>query len=354
MTKGKYFITLQILDRLPIFPAEIMRMIRITRLGNASHSNSKEIEMRDKRIKLVYFTLGGSQAKQISLDWKRILLLGSTLVVGLCLVTALVLGGFTKALHSAKVSHYAKANVQLKHQLDAIDEKVQRLNEKMRWIEDNEKDLCVFVDMEPLAGDFRGVGTGGYARNRNRYETTSALDADVRQEALAIHDLLGELQRRMDLSMQTREAISEKYHKNMEGFKTFPSIWPLAGGRITDKFGPRIHPITGKPDDHPGIDISAPRGTDVWATADGVVVQTQNKYVPNRGYGRFIDIDHGNGYTTRYAHLKKIQVKVGQKVKRGQQVIGKVGDTGMATGPHLHYEVINHNNPKNPWEHMLD
>lgn len=343
------------LDRLPKFPAIIMKKHNATRLENASSSNSEEIEMRDKRIKLIYFSLGGSRAKEFSFEWKRMLLFATTSVVGLSIVTAIILGGFTKVLHSYQVSHLSKANSQLSDQLSTMDEKVRHLDQKMRLIEENEKDLAVFVDMEPLPSDFRGVGTGGYARNTYRYEKTSALDADIRQEALKVHEILEVLRRRMDLSIQNREAITKKYHENMEGFKRFPSIWPLAGGRITDKFGPRIHPLTGKPDNHPGIDISSPRGADIWATADGVVVRAKKKYIPNRGYGKYVDINHGHGndYLTRYAHLSKVLVKVGQKVTRGQ-VIGKVGDTGMATGPHLHYEVIEHNNPKDPWEHMLD
>ena len=113
-----------------------------------------------------------------------------------------------------------------------------------------------------------------------------------------------------------------------------PSIWPVEG-ESTDSFGVRGNPFGGGGAEfHPGQDIAAPRGTPVLAPADGRVVQAgwQN------GYGQTVVIDHGNGLTTRYGHLSKIEVYQGQEVKRGGE-LGQVGSTGRSTGPHLHYEV---------------
>jgi murein DD-endopeptidase MepM/ murein hydrolase activator NlpD len=354
LTKGKYFITLHPLDRLPQFPAIIMRKQEATRLQNASQDNSKEIEMRNKRIKLIYFSLGGSQLKQFSFDWRKILIFSVTAVAGVCLLAALILGGFTKVLHNSKIIRLSKANEQLRTQLTEFDASVRQLNDKMRQIEEEEKDYLVFLEMPQINEGMRGVGTGGHALNTSWDKATTALDTDLRQEASAIHDLLVQLTKRMDLSMQMRDEIQKRFHEKDEKLKLFPSIWPVAGRRITDGFGHRTHPLTGKPDDHPGTDISSPRGADVWAAADGVVARTVVKnYTPNKGYGRFIDIAHGDEYITRYAHLSKVLVKPGDKVKRGE-VIGKVGDTGGTTGPHLHYEVFQNNENKNPWDYMLD
>jgi murein DD-endopeptidase MepM/ murein hydrolase activator NlpD len=355
LTNGNYFITLRSLDRLPIVPAVIMRKQEATRLQqqNASQNSSKEIEMRDKRIKLIYFSLGGSRAKQISVDGKRILLLGSFAVLVLCLLAALILGGFTRVLHDYQKSRLTKANKQLKDQLVAIDEVVKNLDKKMKLLEEKEKDYCVFLEMPQINDDVRKVGTGGYARNMNQIQATSALDTDVRQEALAIHSILDQLTKRMNLSIQMRDEIERKFHEKEEDLKAFPSIWPVNGRRITDGFGPRIHPLTGKPDDHQGIDISAPRGTDVWATADGVVELAQNRYIPNKSYGKYVKINHGNDFCTLYGHLDKILVNEGQKITRGQ-VIGKVGTTGCSTAPHLHYEVIQDEKKTNPVYHMID
>lgn len=127
---------------------------------------------------------------------------------------------------------------------------------------------------------------------------------------------------------------------------TMPSIWPVRG-QITAGFGQRMDPFSGEGAFHAGVDISAPYGTGVEAAAEGIVFQAS----PESGYGNEILIDHGYGITTKYGHLSKIYVLVGEVVKRGQ-FIGAVGMTGKATGPHLHYEVIVHDTPVNPTKYL--
>jgi murein DD-endopeptidase MepM/ murein hydrolase activator NlpD len=102
---------------------------------------------------------------------------------------------------------------------------------------------------------------------------------------------------------------------------------------------------------HDGVDFPARKGTEVLATADGTVKVAKKLYTPNKSYGREIVIDHGDGYETRYAHLSKVKVHKGQKVSRWE-VIGEVGQTGRATGDHLHYEVILSGKRQNP-EHYI-
>ena len=121
-----------------------------------------------------------------------------------------------------------------------------------------------------------------------------------------------------------------------------PSIWPVHGA-VSAGFGERIDPLNGEGAFHSGMDIAAPTGTEVMASADGMVLSAG----PEAGYGNAILLDHGNGMTTKYGHLSEVDVVVGQEVKRGQ-VIGEVGSTGRTTGPHLHYEVHIHDAPVNP------
>lgn len=121
-----------------------------------------------------------------------------------------------------------------------------------------------------------------------------------------------------------------------------PSIWPVRGP-ITAGFGQRMDPFSGEGAFHAGLDISAPYGTDVEAAAEGLVFYAG----PDQGYGNEILIDHGYGIKTKYGHLSQISVVVGQEVKRGE-VIGAVGTSGKATGPHLHYEVLVQETPVNP------
>lgn len=125
-----------------------------------------------------------------------------------------------------------------------------------------------------------------------------------------------------------------------------PSLWPLMG-RVTSSFGERQDPIDGEGAFHPGIDIAAPDGTPVRATADGDVVEA---HMAN-GYGREVVLDHGHGLTTLYGHMSALAVVAGEHVLRGQ-VIGYVGQSGRSTGPHLHYEVRVHNVPVNPHKYL--
>ncbi len=123
---------------------------------------------------------------------------------------------------------------------------------------------------------------------------------------------------------------------------TAPSLWPVIGP-ITGAFGERIDPFNGEGAFHAGVDISCHYGQQVVAPADGVVTFA----APYNGYGRMVEIDHGNGVTTRYGHLSGFTVTSGESVQKGE-VIGYVGLTGRSTGPHLHYEVRIHDTPVNP------
>ena len=118
---------------------------------------------------------------------------------------------------------------------------------------------------------------------------------------------------------------------------------PTPGKRISSRYGPRKDPFTGRAAVHGGIDFRARRGTPVFATGSGKIVKAGRQ----GGYGKLVEIDHGHGITTRYAHLSKIKVKVGQRVKKGAR-IGNVGSTGRSTGPHLHYEVRRNGRTHNP------
>lgn len=125
-----------------------------------------------------------------------------------------------------------------------------------------------------------------------------------------------------------------------------PGVWPVVG-RLMGGFGERTDPFSGEGARHTGVDISAPMGTPVKATADGVVISAGW----NGGYGRCVIIDHGNGYQTWYGHLSKLDVMEGEEIRQGE-TLGNVGMTGRATGPHLHYEVRIHSTPVNPYRFL--
>ena len=125
--------------------------------------------------------------------------------------------------------------------------------------------------------------------------------------------------------------------------RVYPQGRPVGSGWISSYFGRRTDPFTGKPANHTGIDFAGKLGDDVFAVADGVVTWSADRY----GYGEMVEINHGNGYSTRYAHNEDLVVSVGDEVKKGQ-VVAHMGDTGRATGPNLHFEVLKDGRRVNP------
>jgi len=127
-----------------------------------------------------------------------------------------------------------------------------------------------------------------------------------------------------------------------------PSLMPVNGARISSNYGMRIHPVLGRRKMHRGIDLAAPTGTPVYATADGIVGRADWF----SSYGLYISIDHGADLETRYAHLSRLAVAAGERVEKGE-LIGYVGSTGRSTGPHLHYEVRVDGVAVNPVPYMM-
>jgi murein DD-endopeptidase MepM/ murein hydrolase activator NlpD len=126
-----------------------------------------------------------------------------------------------------------------------------------------------------------------------------------------------------------------------------PSIWPV-DGLLLGAFGQRNDPFSGEGEFHTGVDISAPKGTSVRVTADGVVTHSEW----DGGYGKLVIVDHGGGIQTYYAHLSRFKVLPGQEIRRGE-VVGEVGATGRVTAPHLHYEVRIGGAPVNPYRYLV-
>ena len=130
---------------------------------------------------------------------------------------------------------------------------------------------------------------------------------------------------------------------------SIPSRMPLSGFRMTSDYGMRTHPVLGRRKRHKGVDLAAPTGTPVYATADGMIGRAEY----SRSYGLVIYADHGAGLETRYAHLSKLAVAEGERVRKGD-LIGYVGSTGRSTGPHLHYEVRKDGVAVNPIPYMVE
>lgn len=161
------------------------------------------------------------------------------------------------------------------------------------------------------------------------------------EDALSMSiDALGEKLRRQSSQLDTLQFLMA--NRQMESDLT-PTGWPVRKGWISSRFGERNDPFTGHREKHAGLDFAGVRGTDVLSVASGVVVWAANR----SGYGKTIEIDHGNGYLTRYAHSDDLIVKAGEHVVPGQ-VIAKMGSTGRASAPHVHFEVLKDGRQVNP------
>lgn len=161
---------------------------------------------------------------------------------------------------------------------------------------------------------------------------------------------LDSIERRLDdreRQMKVLEALllNTRLEKEVE-----PAGWPIAAGYITSPFGVRTDPFTGARSFHPGIDFAAAEGTNVLAVASGVVIAAGEEE-GREGYGKVVEINHGNGYVTRYGHNEQVLVHVGDRVQRGQ-VISRMGSTGRSTGPHVHFEVLHNGSPVDPDQYI--
>ena len=171
-------------------------------------------------------------------------------------------------------------------------------------------------------------------------------EAEIIARPLDIADLKDEIDRiaknlseeRMELTLLENLMIDRDLKQSLD-----PKGWPVKRGYISSAYGYRSDPFTGKKAFHKGVDIPSAKGSPIYALAAGVVTYAGNK----KGFGNMVEIDHGQGYSTRYAHISEIAVKTGDRISQ-DQVIAKIGSTGRSTGPHLHLEMLKDGRRFNP------
>jgi murein DD-endopeptidase MepM/ murein hydrolase activator NlpD len=199
----------------------------------------------------------------------------------------------------------------------------------------------VIFETEPISESVRKAGIGGVNRYRH-LENSNYSDILIETTKR-----LDRLEKQMYIQSRSYDEVIDLAKMKEEQLVSIPAIQPVSNRdlkRMASGYGYRIHPVYKTRIFHSGMDFTAPTGTEIYATGNGVVTSVEKS---NRGYGNHIVIQHGFGYETLYAHLSEMHVRKGQKVKRGE-VIGLVGNTGTSTAPHLHYEVRKNGNPVNP------
>jgi len=269
----------------------------------------------------------------------RVARAGATAVAAMVLVLAAVLA------HYASLSREVSELAALRLEKTALSERVVRherglaeLASRLARLQGSITKLGVMSGLErtPPAADAAIGGVGGV--------TGAEAGPPSRDPEIALRAL----SRSVSHLTERSQRIESFYVDQAALLSHTPSVWPVRG-YLSSSFGNRVDPFTSAPDHHPGIDISAPRGTKIVAPADGLVLATGAR----GAYGLAVIIDHGYGLLTRYGHLEGFNVRAGQRVRRGD-VIGFVGSTGRSNAPHLHYEVWRDDRAQNPIHYVID
>lgn len=238
---------------------------------------------------------------------------------------------------------------QLQHELDnmvlqyeVLEDRMNEITDVLGDIQDRDDNIYrVIFEAEPIDKTVREAGFGG----ANRYQKYNGFKNSGQIRSL--HQDMDKITKQLYVQSKSYDDIIEMAQNKAEMLASIPGIQPVANKnlkRMASGYGYRIHPVYKTRKMHHGMDFSAPKGTPVYATGNGVVEKVKRS---RRGYGNNVRIDHGYGYKTFYAHLDKYVVKRKQKVKRGD-LIGYVGNTGTSTAPHLHYEVRKNGKRVNP------
>lgn len=224
------------------------------------------------------------------------------------------------------------SNMQL--QFELLNKKINAAQAVLAEVEDRDNNLYrVYFEANPIPDEQRKAGFGGI----NRYRDLEGFDNSNLIKAAS--EKLDILTRQIVIQSISLDEIAKLAENKEKLLAAIPAIQPLENNpsmRVVSGFGYRTDPFTKATKFHFGMDFSAPRGTPIYASGDGVVIQADNKA---SGYGNHIRIAHGYGYESLYAHLYKFNVRKGKKVSRGD-LIGYVGSTGRSEAPHLHYEIF--------------
>jgi len=302
-----------------------------------------------KNFKIIYLPENSSRIKEFNFSRVKLFLLSLIISSLLVLMTIYSVNVFTNGLYNFKLRRLQKDKIVLKNQLEDVQSKVGDLKEEIGVLIERDDEMRIFADLPKYDEDVREVGVGGSVVSK---PSLSSFYSDEEEISSSMLDGLSKIERQIEFEGESYQEIYEKIKLNMEMVSYWPSIRPVEGGRISERFGWRNHPISGLREMHEAIDFSVSLGTPVMATADGTVEVAGR----NMGYGNYVRIDHLSekfGYKTAYGHFSKIFVKRGQKVKKGD-IIGEVGRTGQATASHLHYEVWYNGKLENPISYYYD
>lgn len=241
------------------------------------------------------------------------------------------------------ISALNNENKELKNEIKRITDSYNKMLADVENISALNEELRVSANLQPISDEERLLGIGGSAN----YFSSSLNIRDV--EVKSLLKSVDEMIKALAFEKNQTIEIADKFSRKEELHKCLPAIKPTVGNYSVDGFGMRRHPILGVRKFHHGIDINCDTGTSVRSPGNGKVVVVERQ----AGFGMIVEIDHGFGYRTIYAHLSNAIVKQGDSIKRGQ-VIAKSGNSGLSSGPHLHYEVHHNGIAVDPTDFFFD
>ncbi|HCW08739.1 MAG TPA: peptidase M23 [Cytophagales bacterium] len=225
---------------------------------------------------------------------------------------------------------------ELEFYYQSLESDIHKLEQQLASLEyRDDKIYRAVLGAEPIDKNIREGGAGG----SDRFEEIRNKKIDHDELIIKVEELVSKLKRKVYIESKSQDDVVALAENKEKLFAAIPAIQPVANKELialASGYGMRIHPVYKVLKLHTGVDFAATIGTPIYATADGTIDKLEVSF---SGYGKVIEIDHGFGYRTRYAHMHGFAVSQGQHVKRGD-LIGYVGDTGLSTAPHLHYEVF--------------
>jgi murein DD-endopeptidase MepM/ murein hydrolase activator NlpD len=289
---------------------------------------------------------GGSKSVAVSATVVK-LLAGVAIVIAASLLAALVTV-FTHSVSATRNRQLERENQVLAREIEHLGGRVDDLSDTLALISRRDQEIRLVAGLTPLDPEVRRAGIGGPAGPWPEREELLADAGTNGRRAFGVHASLDGLIRRANLLATSFKQASDSLQSQVQRLAAMPSIMPTIGFLSSRFSSIRFHPILHENRPHEGIDITAPYGTEVIAPASGRIV----KVGWENGYGLEVSIDHGYGIETRYAHLSRTGVAVGQTIKRGDR-LGWVGSTGLSIGPHLHYEVLVNGRPTDPLKYVM-
>ena len=291
---------------------------------------------------------GHSTVKQYSLSSRLLrILVGGGLVAALILIAyAVTIGvdGYAR-LQSAQLD---TRNTVLQDELQQFRTRVDHLESTLNHIAQNDARFRSIAGLESIDSEVLQAGIGGPGLVGPEAHSLWTIDPSISENLFEVSYDLNQLERRARLLSSSLAEATDSVLAHRDLLESTPSILPTPGWLSSSYSESRMHPIHNRPLPHPGVDISAPKGTSIYAAAKGRVIRAG--WVV--GYGLTIEIDHGFGYVTLYGHASELIASQSEEVQRGD-VIARVGSTGIATSPHLHYEVRVQGIAQNPANFIL-